>query len=65
MRNAYTLLAGRAERKKPLGGTRHNWENNIKMSLKRNLAGYVDSHQAVLNTAMNFRFPYKESGIND
>ncbi|KAJ4427341.1 hypothetical protein ANN_24961 [Periplaneta americana] len=34
-RNAYRVLVGRPEGKRPLGRRRHRWENNIKMDLRR------------------------------
>jgi hypothetical protein len=33
-RNAYNILVGKPERKRPLGRTRHRWVNNIKMDLR-------------------------------
>jgi hypothetical protein len=34
MGNAYKLLVGNSERKRPLGRPRCRWEDNIKMNLK-------------------------------
>jgi hypothetical protein len=34
MRNAYTILVGKPERKRPLGRPKHRWEDNIKMDLR-------------------------------
>jgi hypothetical protein len=34
MRDAYKILAGKPERRRPLGRSRHRWEDNIKMDLK-------------------------------
>jgi hypothetical protein len=34
MRNAYRILTGTLEQKKPLGKTRHKWEDSIKMDLR-------------------------------
>jgi hypothetical protein len=34
MRNAYTILVGKPEGKRPLGRPRHRWEDNIKMDLR-------------------------------
>jgi len=31
MRNAYIILFGESERKRPLGRPRHRWEDNIRM----------------------------------
>jgi hypothetical protein len=33
-RNACRVLVGKPEGKKPLGGPRHRWVNNIKMDLR-------------------------------
>jgi hypothetical protein len=33
-RNAYRILVGKPEGKRPLGRPRHRWENNIKMDLR-------------------------------
>jgi hypothetical protein len=33
-RNAYRILVGRPERKRPLGRTRRRWVDNIKMDLR-------------------------------
>ncbi|KAJ4441667.1 hypothetical protein ANN_11525 [Periplaneta americana] len=40
-RNAYRVLVGRPEGKKPLGRPRRRWEDNIKMDLRK--VGYDDS----------------------
>jgi hypothetical protein len=34
MRDVYRVLVGKSEGKKPLGGPRCKWENNIKMDLQ-------------------------------
>jgi hypothetical protein len=34
-RNAYRLLVGKPEGKRPLGNPRRRWVDNIKMDLKR------------------------------
>ncbi|KAJ4442430.1 hypothetical protein ANN_04016 [Periplaneta americana] len=39
-RNAYRVLVGRPEGKRPLGMPRHRWEDNIKMDLRE--VGYDD-----------------------
>ena len=33
-RNAYRVLVGKPEGKRPLGRPRHRWEDNIKMDLR-------------------------------
>jgi hypothetical protein len=34
MRNAYKILVGKPEGKRPLGRPRHRWEDDIKMGLR-------------------------------
>jgi len=34
MKNAYKILFGKPEEKKPLGRPRHKWKDNIKMDLR-------------------------------
>jgi hypothetical protein len=34
MRNAYSIMAGKPDGKRPLGGLRRRWEDNIKMVRK-------------------------------
>jgi hypothetical protein len=34
MRNAYTIVVGKPEGKRPLGRPRHRWEDNIEMDLR-------------------------------
>jgi hypothetical protein len=41
-RNAYGLLAGKSERKRPLGGTLRRWVDNIKMDLVERVLDGVD-----------------------
>jgi hypothetical protein len=62
MRNAYKMLVGKPERKRPLGRSRRRWEDNIKMDLKvigfwatwiRFMAQDRDRWQAPVNTVMN------------
>jgi hypothetical protein len=33
-RNAYMILVGKLEGKRPLGRPRHRWEDNIRMDLR-------------------------------
>jgi hypothetical protein len=35
MRNAYTIVVRKPEGKRPLGRTRHRWNDNIKVLLKK------------------------------
>jgi len=34
MKNAHSMLGGKPEEKRPLGGCRHSWEDKVKMNLK-------------------------------
>ncbi|KAJ4451952.1 hypothetical protein ANN_03436 [Periplaneta americana] len=65
-RNAYRMLVGRPEGKRPLAGPRRRWEDNIKMDLRE--VGYDDRDwinfaqdrgrwRAYVRAAMNLRFP--------
>ncbi|KAJ4429180.1 hypothetical protein ANN_26183 [Periplaneta americana] len=63
-RNAYRVLVGRPEGKKPLGRPRRRWEDNIKMDLREvgyddrdwiNLAQDRDRWRAYVRAAMNLR----------
>jgi hypothetical protein len=42
MRNAYRILVGKPQRKRPLRKPRRRWENNIKMNLKEIGFGGMD-----------------------
>ncbi|KAJ4440105.1 hypothetical protein ANN_08238 [Periplaneta americana] len=63
-RNAYSVLVGRPEGKRPLGRPRRSWEDNIKMDLREvgydgrdwiNLAQDRDRWRAYVRAAMNLR----------
>jgi hypothetical protein len=65
-RNAYRILVGKPEGKRPLRRPRHRWVNNIKMDLREigldgmnwiDLAQVSDQWRALVNTAMNLRVP--------
>jgi len=65
-RGVYRVLVGKPEGKRPLGGPRHRWEDNIKMDLQEmgqgdmdwiNLAQVRDRWRALVNTVMNLRVP--------
>ncbi|KAJ4450947.1 hypothetical protein ANN_02382 [Periplaneta americana] len=64
-RNAYRVLVGRPEGKRPLGKPRRRWEDNINMDLREvgyddrdwiNLAQDRDQWRAYVRAAMNLRF---------
>ena len=65
-RNAYRVLVGKPEGRRPLGRPTHRREDNIKMDLQQvrwgstdwiDLACDRDRWRAVVNVAMNLRVP--------
>jgi hypothetical protein len=65
-RNAYRLLAGKPEGKRPLGRPRRRWVVNIRMDLGEVGCGDVDwtglakdrnRWRAVVNSVLNLRVP--------
>jgi hypothetical protein len=65
-RNAYKLLAGKAEGKRPLGRPRRRWVDNIRMDLGEvgwsdvNWAGLAKDRnrwRALVNSVLNLRVP--------
>jgi hypothetical protein len=64
-RNAYMILVGKPEGKRPLGRPRRRWEDNIKMDLREiwggvdwiDLAQDRDQWRPLVNTVMNLRVP--------
>jgi hypothetical protein len=64
-RNAYKILVGNPEGKRPLGRPRRRWVYNIKMDIREigrgdmdwiELAEDTDQWRALVNTVMNFGF---------
>jgi hypothetical protein len=65
-RNAYRILMGKPEGKRPLGRPRRRWANKVKMDLREvgwggmdwiDLAQDRDKWWALLSTVMNLRVP--------
>jgi hypothetical protein len=65
-RNAYRILVGKPEGKRPLGRPRRRWMDNIKMDLREigcdgadwmDMAQDRDQWRALVNTVLNLRVP--------
>jgi hypothetical protein len=65
-RNAYRILVGKPEGKRPLGRPRHRWVDNIKMDLREigwdgtdwiDLTQDRDQWRALVNAVMDLRLP--------
>jgi hypothetical protein len=66
MRNAYKILVGKSEGKRPLGGPGRRWEDNIKIDFWEiclegvdwiHVAQDRDRWRALVKTVTNLRFP--------
>jgi hypothetical protein len=65
MRNAYSILVGKAEGKRILRRPKATWEDNIRMDIREigrevdwiYLALHKDQWRALMNTVMNFLVP--------
>ena len=67
-RGVYRVLVGKPWRKRPLGGPRRRWEDNIKMDLQKvgsggmnwiDLAEDRDRWRALVTAVMNLRVSYR------
>jgi hypothetical protein len=65
-RNAYRILVGNPEGKRPLGRPRHRWVDNIKIDFREigwdgidwiDLAQDMDWWRALVKAIMNFQVP--------
>jgi hypothetical protein len=65
-RNAYRLLVGKPDRKRPLGRSRRRWVDNIRMDLGEvgwgdvdwiGLAKYRNRRRALVNSVLNLSVP--------
>jgi hypothetical protein len=64
--NAYRILVGKPEGKRPLGRPRRRWDDNIRIDLREigwggmdwlDLAQERNQWRALVNTVMNLRVP--------
>jgi hypothetical protein len=71
-RNAWSLLLGKSEGKRPLGRLRRRWVDNIKMDLLDIVWGGVDwiglaqdrdKWRALVNVVMNLQVPYNAAKL--
>jgi hypothetical protein len=66
MRNAYNILVGKPERKRPLGRPRRRWEDNFSIDIREigrngvdwiHLARNRDQWRDLVNMVVNLRVP--------
>jgi hypothetical protein len=71
-RNAYRILVGKPEGRRPLGRPRYRWVDNISMDLREIECDGIDwiglaqdraQWRALVNTVMNFRVSFRISSI--
>jgi hypothetical protein len=53
MRNSYTVLVGKPERKRPLGRRRRTWEDDIRMDIREKMVGKLWSEFMWLRLGIN------------
>jgi hypothetical protein len=72
MRNAYSILVGKSDGKRPLGRPRRRWEYNIIKDLREtewegvdwiHVAQDRDQLQTLANTVLNLRVPQKAGNL--
>jgi hypothetical protein len=70
--NAYRIMVGKPEGKRPLGTPRRRWVDNIKMDLGVrgwdgvdwiDMAQDSDQWRALVNTVMKLRVPYNDGKL--